>query len=116
MKRWGKKLTPEKLKSITDKYHRPANCTSMTGIKCNPEIWSQLSSTKKRADIQLFNIQQVVLKAASATLQTTNALAISKSSADHTQLLAQLVVNGYLAMILQNRSKMPKRQTALLHH
>ena len=47
MKRWGKKLTPEKLKSITDKYHRPANCTSMTGIKCNPEIWSQLSSTKK---------------------------------------------------------------------
>ena len=91
MKRWGKKLTPEKLKSITDKYHRPANCTSMTRIKCNPEIWSQLGSTKKRTDIQLFNIQQVVLKAASATLQTTNALATSKSSENHTQLLAQSV-------------------------
>ena len=91
MKRWRKKLNSEKLKSISDKYQRPANCTSMTGIKCNPEIWSQLSSTKKRTDLQLHNIQQIVLKSAVATLQTTNALATSKSDDDYSQLLSQSV-------------------------
>ena len=91
MKRWGKKLNPEKLKIISDKYQRPANCTSMTGIRCNPEIWSQLSSTKKRTDLHLFNIQQVVLKVAAASLQTTNALANSKSGDDQSHLLAQSV-------------------------
>ena len=91
MQRWGKKLNPEKLKSISDKYNRPANCTSVTGIKCNPEIWSQLSSTKKRTDLHLSNIQQTVLKATAATLQTTNALVTSKSVDGHSQLLAQSV-------------------------
>ena len=68
MKRWGGgELTPDKLKKITDKYHRAANCTNMAGIRCNSEIWSQLSFTKKRTDIQLSHIQQVVLEAASAT-------------------------------------------------
>ena len=91
LQRWGKKLNPEKLKSISDKYHRPANCTSITGIKCNPEIWSQLGSTKKRTDLHLSNIQQTVLKATAATLQTTNALVTSKSVDGHSQLLAQSV-------------------------
>ena len=91
MQRWGEKLNPEKLKSISDKYHRPANCTSITGIKCNPEIWGQLSSTKKRTDLHLSNIQQTVLKATAATLQTTNALVTSKSVDGHSQLLAQSV-------------------------
>ena len=91
MKRWGKKLNPEKLKIIIDKYQRPANCKSMAGIRCNPEIWSQLSSNKKRTDLHLFNIQQVVLKVAVASLQTTNALATSKSGDDQSHLLAQSV-------------------------
>ena len=91
MQRLRKKLNPEKLKSISDKYHHPANCTSITGIKCNPEIWGQLSSTKKRTDLHLSNIQQTVLKATAATLQTTNALVTSKSVDGHSQLLAQSV-------------------------
>ncbi len=28
-KRWGKKLNPEKLKIMTEKYKRPANCPGM---------------------------------------------------------------------------------------
>ena len=91
MQGWGKKLNPEKLKSISDTYHHPANCTSITGIKCNPEIWGQLSTTKKRTDLHLSNIQQTVLKATAATLQTTNALVTSKSVDGHSQLLAQSV-------------------------
>ena len=76
----------------------------MTGIKCNSEIWSQLSSTKKRTDMQLFNIQQVVLKAASAILQTKNALTTIKSSEDHTQLLAQSV--DTLALLAHSHSQL----------
>ncbi len=91
MRRWRKKVNPDKPKSISDKYHHPANCTSITGIKCNREIWSQLSSTKKRTDLHLSNIQQTVLKATAAILQTTNALVTSKSVDDHSQLLAQSV-------------------------
>lgn len=93
MKRWGKKLNPDKLKTIIGKYKPPANCTSMTttGCKCNPEIWSQLSSTKKRTDLQLSNLQQVVLKAAVATLQTTNTLVNEKSDTDKSELLTQSI-------------------------
>ena len=91
MKRWGEKLNPDKLKDISEKYQRPANCTSMTSIKCNPEIWGQLSSTKRRTDLHLSNIQRVVLKAAAATLQTTNTFVTSKSVDDHSHLLAQSV-------------------------
>ena len=76
----GGKLNHDKLKSITDKYHRLAYCTSMAGIMCNSEIWSQVSSTKKRTNVKLFNIEQIILKAASAILPKTNVLATSKSS------------------------------------
>ncbi len=41
--------------------------------------------------MHLSNIQQTVLKATAATLQTTNALVTSKSVDDHSQLLAQSV-------------------------
>ena len=103
MKRWGKKLKTEKLKIISNKYQRPSNCTSVTGIRCNPEIWSQLSSTKKRTDLHLFNIQQVVLKVAAASLQTTNALAQSKSGDDQSHLLAQSVdIIALLALQCRN--------------
>ena len=69
MKRWGGggELTSDKLKKITDKYHREANCTNMAGIRCNSEIWNQLSFTTKITDIQLSHIQQVVLEAVFAT-------------------------------------------------
>ena len=47
LKRWGKKLNPDKLKVMIEKYKRPENCPGMSCRKVNPEIWSQLNSLKK---------------------------------------------------------------------
>ena len=44
LKRWGKKLKPNKLKSILDKYNLPANCASMTGKTCNPETLTECTT------------------------------------------------------------------------
>jgi hypothetical protein len=90
LKRWGKQLNPEKLKSILEKYTRPENCPGMTCKKVNPEIWQLLGSKSKRTDIQLYNLQQSVLKATFAALQTTNML-VEIPNRDNSQLLASLV-------------------------
>ena len=41
LKRWGKKLSSDKIKSFSAKYKQPQNCSDIKGIKFNPEIWSQ---------------------------------------------------------------------------
>ena len=51
-KRWGAKLTPEKIKTLTERYNTPENITSMIPTKVNNEIWSLLSSAKKKMDLQ----------------------------------------------------------------
>ncbi|CAB4032873.1 Transposon Ty3-G Gag-Pol poly, partial [Paramuricea clavata] len=97
LKRWGKQLNPEKLKSILEKYTRPENCPGMTCKKVNPEIWQLLGSKSKRTDIQLYNLQQSVLKATFAALQTTNML-VETPNRDNSQLLASLVDTEYSAI------------------
>ena len=37
-KRWGKKLTPEKIKGLIEKYNRPGNCPLSICKKVNPQI------------------------------------------------------------------------------
>ena len=47
-KRWGKKLSPDKLTNLLDKHiKRPENCVDIKGTKVNPEIWNQLNPSKK---------------------------------------------------------------------
>lgn len=41
-KRRGKKLNPDKIKTIVEKHKRPANCPKLKQIKVNQEIWAQL--------------------------------------------------------------------------
>ena len=73
-KRWGKKLGPNKLKEKLGKYKRPANCTTLTPIRINTEIWSRLKRRKKTADLKVGNIQQCILKVAYANLQMASKL------------------------------------------
>ena len=61
-KRWGKTLTPEKLKIILDKYKTPANCTALNPIKINKGVWEYLKYNKKQEDLRLANMQQVLRK------------------------------------------------------
>ena len=83
-KRWGKTLTPEKLKVILDKYKRPANCTSLYPIKVNKGAWEHLKYTKKQDDLRLANMQQVLRKVACIMSQTTDfLLAQASSSPNH---------------------------------
>ena len=65
----AKKLGPDKLKEKLGKYKRPANCTTLTPIRINNEIWSRLKTRKKTADLKVGNIQQCILKVAHANLQ-----------------------------------------------
>ena len=58
LKRWGKKLSSDKIKSFSDKYKQPQNCSDIKGIKVNPEIWSQLNAKKEKVDLKISNLQQ----------------------------------------------------------
>ncbi|XP_022794107.1 uncharacterized protein LOC111332899 [Stylophora pistillata] len=90
-KRWGKKLSSDKLKNLLDKYNRPENCEDIKATKVNPKIWNQLNPNKRKVDLQLSNMQQVVRKVTFATLQTTNALLQNASCSTNSNLIMQSV-------------------------
>ncbi len=79
-KRWtGKKLSPDKLRPVLDKYKQPANCSNISAITVNPEIWAQMKPYKKTGDLTLANMQQTLRKIAFANLQTANSLLALKT-------------------------------------
>ena len=90
-KRWGKKLTPEKLKGLIEKYNRPGNCPLLICKKVNPQIWATLSQGTKREDVHLYNLEETIIKAVFALLQTTSALVSNDLGPEHTQLLGQSI-------------------------
>ena len=73
-KRWGQNLTPERVKMLKARYSTPGNCTNMIPIKVNSEIWKQLTSAKRKTDLQLSNLQETVRRVATAILQTADEL------------------------------------------
>lgn len=90
-KRWAKRLGPEKLKALFEKYKRPENCGAITEVRVNPEIWAQLAPPKRKADLQLANIQQIVRKLLFANLQLTNSLMGTVQQVDTKLVLAQAI-------------------------
>ena len=91
LKRWGKKLSSDKIKSFSDKYKQPQNCSDIKGIKVNPEIWSQLNAKKKKTDLKISNLQQVIRKITFATLQMTNVLIQNPSGLENNKIMAKQV-------------------------
>ncbi|CAB3979189.1 Hypothetical predicted protein [Paramuricea clavata] len=90
--RWNKKLAPEKLTLIQEKYKRPANCTTVCSLTVNPEIWAKLPHYQQRADLNVSKIQESVRKAALISLQTAHSLTNTKSKElDVKKLLTQQV-------------------------
>ena len=57
---WGKKLAPEVLKTLLGRHGKPANCTSITNVKVNPEIWGKLNASKRTQDLRLSNTHQTL--------------------------------------------------------
>ncbi|CAB4015565.1 Hypothetical predicted protein [Paramuricea clavata] len=78
--RWNKKLAPEKLTLIQEKYKRPANCATVCSLTVNPEIWAKLPHYQQRADLNISKIQESVRKAALISLQTAHSLTNTKSN------------------------------------
>ena len=115
-KRWGKKLSSDKLKNLLDKYKRPENCVDIKATKVNPEIWNQLNPNKRKVDLQLSNMHQVVRKVTFATLQTTNVLL--QNAFGSTNLITQSVdvvallghVNTQLAQFRREQIKPALKQ------
>ena len=68
-KHWSRKLAHKKLKPILDQYKKAENCSALIPTRVNPEIWSQLQSGKKRADLKVANMQQCLHKVVTATTQ-----------------------------------------------
>ncbi|PFX11296.1 hypothetical protein AWC38_SpisGene25070, partial [Stylophora pistillata] len=117
-KHWGKKLSSEKLKNLLDKYKRPENCELIKATKVNPEIWNHLNPNKRKVDLQLSNMQQVVRKVTFATLQTTNVLLQNASISSSPNLILQSVdvvallghVNTQLAQFRREQIKPALKQ------
>ena len=96
-KRWGTRLTSDKIKKLTERYNRPENVSNIIPTKVNNEIWSQLSSSKKKMDLQLANLQQTICKVAITVLQTGDEL-LPKTNGETNKNLASRSVDA-LAML-----------------
>ena len=60
-------------------------------MKVNPEIWSQLNAKKKKVDLKISNLQQVIRKITFATLQTTNVLGQNPIGLENNKIMAKQV-------------------------
>ena len=113
LKRCGKKLSSDKIKSFSDKYKQPQNSSDIKGIKVNLEIWSQLNAKKKKTDLKISNLQQVIRKITFATLQTTIVLIQNPTGLENNKIMAKQVdiiamlghVNTQLAQLRRDEIK-----------
>ena len=79
----------------------------------NPEIWSQLNAKKKKVDLKISNLQQVIRKITFATLQTTNVLVQNPTGLENNKIMAKQVdtiamlghVNTQLAQLRRDEIK-----------
>ena len=90
-KRWGQTLTPEKLKTILEKYRRPANSTALHPIKVNKGAWEHLNYNKKQEDLRLAGMQQVLRKVAYIMLHTTDFLLAEASTSQNREKVNKCV-------------------------
>ena len=77
----GQKTSTRKLKPILDIYKQPANCSAISAVKVNSDIWSQLQLHQRKGDLILANMQQTLRKIAFANLQTAEALLLADTAA-----------------------------------
>ena len=73
-KRRGRKMAPDKLKELISKHLTPANCTEMIIPRVNLEIWAQMKGHKRRTDLRVTNIQQLLQKTIVPILQSGDAI------------------------------------------
>ena len=61
---WGKKLTPEKLKTRLNKHLKPENCDQLSSTLVNVEIFRNIPALTRSQDVKLQKRQKFLLKSA----------------------------------------------------
>ena len=56
------------LSALLDQYHAPANCSRLSVLQCNPEIFKNTSQSAKARDSALQNVQKALIKGLTAIL------------------------------------------------
>ena len=89
-KRWGITLPNDKLKPLLAQHAKPENCTDITTVKVNPEIWDQRNNCRHKADLRVSNIQQALQKATFGILKACDKLVDQQPSTDKESLAANI--------------------------
>lgn len=89
-KRWGITLPNDKLKPLLAKHAKPENCTDITTVKVNPEIWDQMNNFRRKADLRVSNIQQALQKATFGILKACDKLVDQQPNTDKSTLAANI--------------------------
>ena len=89
-KQWGITLPNDKLKPLLAKHAKPENCTDITTVKVNPEIWDQMNNYRRKADLRVSNIQQALQKATFGILKACDKLVDQQPSTDKETLAANI--------------------------
>ena len=80
-KQWGRKLAPELLRTLLRCHRKPANCTSITNMKVNPEIYPEIwGQCKKTKDLCLSHTHKPLQGVAFIILQMADCLLNWKDS------------------------------------
>lgn len=110
--RLSDEIDRDKLKTVVSKYKSPQNCEELYLTKVNQEIWSQLPTHAKKADIRVANLQDTLLGGISASLISVNELLecrAKKTLPDYKGLITQLVdpiaLTGFVCKELSYRRR-----------
>ncbi|KXJ22229.1 hypothetical protein AC249_AIPGENE22162, partial [Exaiptasia diaphana] len=112
LKRWGKKLSQEKLKTLLSNHEVPENCSKIVVPRVNGEIWSQLNTHRRTSDLRLNNMQKNLLRATCAVLSMCDkALVLNIPKAEQKQIMADGVDTiGLLSHVFSDLTGLRKEQ------
>lgn len=73
------KLAPKMLKDRMDKQERPSNCETAKPPRVNPGIWRRLRDYTRKRDVEIFKIQQALIKGILPIIRITDKVINAKS-------------------------------------
>ena len=109
-KRWDITLPNDKLKALLAKHATPENCPDITTVKVNPEIWDQMNNFRRKANLRVSNIQQVLQKATFGILKVCDKFVDQQPSTDKETLAANIDAIVLLGHVVGELSRLRQEQ------
>ena len=85
-KMFRKRLPEKTLKEKMDKQERPGNCENARATRVNPGIWRKLREFTRKRDLNVFKIQQALVKGIVPVIRITDMAMTANGSLDKDQL------------------------------